>query len=195
MSEEEEPKKKKSGVGKILIFAVVGLVMMGAGMGVGYFMFGTATNSPEQIAAQIIEKNKGPIPEVAEEETEETADGGPPEKVSKDSLKSEVFETLYYELPGSLTTNLKDSRRFLQIGVGLSTQYDEAILENVESNLPAIRAAILATLSDYGEEDVVGREARTALSDDLKATINATLEELEGFGGVEGVLLTSFVMQ
>ena len=195
MSEEEEPKKKKSGVGKILIFAVVGLVMMGAGLGVGYFMFGTATNSPEQIAAQIIEKNKGPIPEVAEEETAETADGGPPEKVSKDSLKSEVFETLYYELPGSLTTNLKDSRRFLQIGVGLSTQYDEAILENVESNLPAIRAAILATLSDYGEEDVVGREARTALSDDLKATINATLEELEGFGGVEGVLLTSFVMQ
>jgi flagellar FliL protein len=195
MSEEEEPKKKKSGVGKILIFAVVGLVMMGAGLGVGYFMFGTATNSPEQIAAQIIEKNKGPIPEVVEEETEETADGGPPEKVSKDSLKSEVFETLYYELPGSLTTNLKDSRRFLQIGVGLSTQYDEAILENVESNLPAIRAAILATLSDYGEEDVVGREARTALSDDLKATINATLEELEGFGGVEGVLLTSFVMQ
>ena len=195
MSEEEEPKKKKSGVGKILIFAVIGLVMMGAGLGVGYFMFGTATNSPEQIAAQIIEKNKGPIPEVAEEETEETADGGPPEKVSKDSLKSEVFETLYYELPGSLTTNLKDSRRFLQIGVGLSTQYDEAILENVESNLPAIRAAILATLSDYGEEDVVGREARTALSDDLKATINATLEELEGFGGVEGVLLTSFVMQ
>lgn len=195
MSEEEEPKKKKSGVGKILIFAVVGLVMMGAGLGVGYFMFGTATNSPEQIAAQIIEKNKGPIPEVAEEETEETADGRQPEKVTKDSLKNEVFETLYYELPGNLTTNLKDSRRFLQIGVGLSTQYDEAILENVESNLPAIRAAILATLSDYGEEDVVGREARTALSDDLKATINATLEELEGFGGVEGVLLTSFVMQ
>ena len=195
MSEEEEPKKKKSGVGKILIFAVVGLVMMGAGLGVGYFMFGTATNSPEQIAAQIIEKNKGPIPEVAEEETEETADGGPPEKVAKDSLKSEVFETLYYELPGNLTTNMKDSRWFLQIGVGLSTQYDEAILENVESNLPAIRAAILATLSDYSEEDVVGREARTALLEDLKATINATLEELEGFGGVEGVLLTSFVMQ
>ena len=195
MSEEEEPKKKKSGVGKILIFAVIGLVMMGAGLGVGYFMFGTAKNSPEQIAAEIIEKNKAPIPEIAEEETEETADGGPPEKVAKDSLKSEVFETLYYELPGNLTTNLKDSRRFLQIGVGLSTQYDEAILANVESNLPAIRAAILATLSDYSEEDVVGREARTALSEDLKATINATLEELEGFGGVEGVLLTSFVMQ
>jgi flagellar FliL protein len=42
---------------------------------------------------------------------------------------------------------------------------------------------------------VVGREARQILSDDLKDTINTELEMLEGFGGVEGVLLTSFVMQ
>lgn len=195
MSEEEEPKKKKSGVVKILIFAVIGLVMMGAGLGVGYYMFGTSANSPEQIAAEIIEKNREPVPEAAEVEAEGTAGGAVPQKVTKDSIKSEVFTTLYYELPGTLTTNLKDSRRFLQIGVGLSTRYDQAILRNVETNLPAIRAAILATLSDYGEEDVVGREARNALADDLKAAINATLEELEGFGGVEGVLLTSFVMQ
>jgi len=195
MSEEEEPKKKKSGVVKILIFAVIGLAMMGAGLGVGYFLFGTAANSPEQIAAEIIEKNREPVPEVAGVESGGTDDASVPQKVSKDSMKSEVFETLYYELPGTLTTNLKDSRRFLQIGVGLSTRYDQAILQNVESNLPAVRSAILSTLSDYSEADVVGREARTALADDLKAAINATLEELEGFGGVEGVLLTSFVMQ
>ena len=195
MSEEEEPKKKKSGIVKILIFAVLGLGMMGAGLGVGYFLFGTATNSPEQIAAEIIDRSRAPVPEVAEVETEEIAGASIPEQVSKDSIKSEVFETVYYELPGTLTTNLKDSRRFLQIGIGLSTRYDQAILQNVESNLPAVRAAILATLSDYSEADVVGREARSVLAEDLKVTINATLEELEGFGGVEGVLLTSFVMQ
>lgn len=195
MSEEEEPKKKKSGIVKILIFAVLGLGMMGAGLGVGYFLFGTATNSPEQIAAEIIERNRAPVPEVAEVETEKIAGASIREQVSKDSIKSEVFETLYYELPGTLTTNLKDSRRFLQIGIGLSTRYDQAILENVESNLPAVRAAILATLSDYSEADVIGREARSVMAEDLKVTINATLEELEGFGGVEGVLLTSFVMQ
>lgn len=195
MSEEEEPKKKKSGVVKILIFAVIGLAMMGAGLGMGYFLFGTAANSPEQIAAEIIEKNREPVPEVSEVESKGSDDASVPQKVTKDSIKREVFETLYYELPGTLTTNLKDSRRFLQIGVGLSTRYDQAILKNVESNLPAVRSAILSTLSDYSEADVVGREARTALADDLKAAINATLEELEGFGGVEGVLLTSFVMQ
>lgn len=194
MSEEEEETPKKSGLGKILIFVGVGVIMLGAGIGAGYFLFGNQQNTPEQIAAEIIDKNRGQEAEVTEEEAD-VGEAAAPEKRSKESPKDEVFQTLYYEIPGNLTTNLKDSRRFLQIGIGVSTRYDEEILKNVEANLPAIRAAILATLSDYGEEDVVGREARQILSDDLKETINAELEMLEGFGGVEEVLLTSFVMQ
>jgi|TARA_B110000240_G_scaffold193777_1_gene240179 flagellar FliL protein len=194
MSEEEEETPKKSGLGKILIFVGAGVIILGAGIGAGYVLFGNQQNTPEQIAAQIIDKNRSQQAEVTEQETD-GEEALAPEKQSKESPKEEVFQTLYYEIPGNLTTNLKNSRRFLQIGVGISTRYDETILQNVEANLPAIRAAILATLSDYGEEDVVGREARQILSDDLKDTINTELEMLEGFGGVEGVLLTSFVMQ
>ena len=54
---------------------------------------------------------------------------------------------------------------------------------------------ILAALSDYTEEQVTGREARKLLSDDIRDVMNLKLEELEGFGGVEEVLLTSYVMQ
>ena len=195
MSEELEEPTKKSGLGKILTFGIIGLVMMGVGIGAGYFLFGKQSNSPEQLAAEIIERNGNAQPEDVEENPSEEIEDETPERQSKGSPKDEVFQTLYYEIPGTMTTNLKDSRRFLQIGVGISTQYDEVILQNVEANLLAIKAAILATLSDYGEADVVGREARNALSEDLKSTINAQLEALEGFGGVEGVLLTSFVMQ
>jgi flagellar FliL protein len=193
MSEEEET-QKKSGLGKILIFVGVGVIMLGAGIGAGYLLFGNQQNTPEQIAAEIIDKNRGQQAEVTEQETDVDEVPGP-KKRSKESQKEEVFQTLYYEIPGNLTTNLKNSRRFLQISVGVSTRYDETILKNVEANLPAIKAAILAALSDYEEEAVVGREARQILSDDLKETINAELETLEGFGGVEGVLLTSFVLQ
>ena len=195
MSEELEEPAKKSGLGKILTFGIIGLVMMGVGIGAGYFLFGKQSNSPEQLAAEIIERNGSTEPEDVDENPSEEAEDESPERQSKGSPKDEVFQTLYYEIPGTMTTNLKDSRRFLQIGVGISTQYDEVILQNVEANLLAIKAAILATLSDYGEADVVGRESRNALSEDLKSTINAQLEALEGFGGVEGVLLTSFVMQ
>lgn len=192
MADEEEP-KKKSGVLKIVIFAFAGFAVLGVGLGIGYFMFGTQQSSPEQLAAEIIERNsQSPDDGGGEGDSEENAK---PEKISKDSLKDEVFQTLYYEFPSTLTTNLKGSRRFLQIGIGISTQYDNEILTNVEAHMPAVKAALLVTLSDYAEEDVIGREARQILADDLKSTINAEMERLEGFGGVEGVHLTSYVMQ
>lgn len=197
MADDDDEPKKKSGILKILIFVVGGLVILGIGLGAGYVLFGVKPDSPEQLAASIIERN-GQAPDPSEEED---AEGGEdesrpkPEKVTKESPKDEVFQTLYYEIPGTMTTNLRDSRRFLQIGVGISTRYDDEILRNVESNLPAIKAAILATLSGYGEEDVIGRDARKAMSEELTIVINEELELLEGFGGVESVLLTSFVMQ
>jgi flagellar FliL protein len=196
MADEEDEPKKKSGILKILIFVVGGLVVLGIGLGAGYVLFGSQPDSPEQLAASIIERN-GKAPEPSEDDAEDgEGESRPkPEKVTKESPKDEVFQTLYYEIPGTMTTNLRDSRRFLQIGVGISTRYDEEILRNVESNLPAIKAAILATLSGYGEDDVIGREARKAMSVELTKVINEELELLEGFGGVESVLLTSFVMQ
>lgn len=195
MADDDDKPNTKSGILKILIFVVGGLVVLGIGLGAGYVLFGSKPNSPEQLAADIIERNGQAA---ASSEDEEGGEGGnrpKPEKVTKESPKDEVFQTLYYEIPGTMTTNLRDSRRFLQIGVGISTRYDDEILRNVETNLPAIKAAILATLSSYGEEDVIGRDARKAMSVELTKVINEELELLEGFGGVESVLLTSFVMQ
>lgn len=198
MADDEDEPKKKSGILKILIFVAGGLVVLGIGLGAGYVLFGSKAESPEQVAANIIERNSNAA---APSEDEDDVEGGEdesrpkPEKVTKESPKDEVFQTLYYEIPGTMTTNLRDSRRFLQVGVGVSTRYDDEILRNVESNLPAIKAVILATLSGYGEEDVIGRDARDAMSLELTKVINEELELLEGFGGVESVLLTSFVMQ
>ena len=105
------------------------------------------------------------------------------------------FKTSYYEMPGSLTTNLKGSRRFLQISVGMSTKYEQVVLENIENHLPTLKAAMLSTLSDYTEVMVAGREARAALENNLMDVLNAKLEELEGYGGIENLFLTSFIIQ
>jgi len=210
MAEEEEP-KKKSNIVTILIFVVAGFVLVGIGLGVGFMLFGGSQGSPQDIADEIVSQKEGELEADAEEDEEECqtdAEGEPildeegnclpvkdPEKISKETPEKEVFQTLYYELQGNLTTNLKGSRRFLQIGVGVSTKYDQAILTNVENHLTAIKADILAALSDYTEEMVEGREARKLLANDLRDVINAKLEELEGFGGIEEVHLTSYVLQ
>ena len=200
MADEEEP-KKKSGLITILIFVVAGFILVAVGLGVGYLIFGGSQNTPQDIANEIVTKQNGEEGSSSEDEDCEKdeegqcIEGTDPEKISKETPKAEVFQTLYYEIPGSLTTNLKGSRRFLQISVGVSTKYDQKILDNVESHLPSLKAVILAALSDYTEEQVTGREARKLLSDDIRDVMNLKLEELEGFGGVEEVLLTSYVMQ
>lgn len=200
MADEEEP-KKKSGLITILIFVVAGFILVAVGLGVGYLIFGGSQNTPQDIANEIVTKQNGEKGSSSEDEDCEKDEAGQcieetdPEKISKETPKAEVFQTLYYEIPGSLTTNLKGSRRFLQISVGVSTKYDQKILDNVESHLPSLKAVILAALSDYTEEQVTGREARKLLSDDIRDVMNLKLEELEGFGGVEEVLLTSYVMQ
>ena len=210
MAEEEEP-KKKSNIVTILIFVVAGFVLVGIGLGVGFMLFGGSQGNPQDIADEIVSQKEGEPEAKAEEddvECQTDAEGEPildeegnclpvkdPEKVSKETPQKEVFQTLYYELQGNLTTNLKGSRRFLQIGVGVSTKYDQAILTNVENHLTAIKADILAALSDYTEEMVEGREARKLLANDLRDVINAKLEDLEGFGGIEEVHLTSYVLQ
>ena len=69
----------------------------------------------------------------ASAESEVGEDGellGPPQKVVKISPEVEIFQTTYCE-PRTLTTNLKNSRKFLQVGIGVSTQYDETVMENV----------------------------------------------------------------
>ena len=122
-------------------------------------------------------------------------DNGSPQKQSKDAPEEEVFATIYHEFPGTFTTNLQGSRKMLQIGVGVSTQYDDTVMVNVESHQLALRSVILGVISEFTEEDVKGQVGRDALAAGLRVGINEKLEALEGFGGVEEVHFTSFVLQ
>lgn len=197
--EDEDTSKKPSGLVKILIGTFAGLGLVGIGLAGGYFLFGQQSADPSEIAGQIIARTDGATaePKTAEDRMDDASEGEDvePQKVSKETPKDEIYRTLYFEFPEKITTNLKNSRRFLQLGIGVSTKYDEEILVNVENNLPALKAELLAALSDYSDEMIEGREARKTLAEDLRTVINATLEELEGFGGIEGVHLTSFVIQ
>ena len=91
--------------------------------------------------------------------------------------------------------SLKASKAFLQVSVGVSTQYDETVIENVELHQLALRSEVLGVVSEFTVEQVEGKTGRDQLADSIKDAINARLEELEGFGGVEGVFFTSFVLQ
>jgi len=90
---------------------------------------------------------------------------------------------------------LRASRKFLQVGIGVSTQYDETVVRNVETHQLALRSEVLGVISEFTEEEVEGKDGRDAMADRMRDAMNVKLEELEGFGGIEGVHFTSFILQ
>ncbi len=209
---ENNEENKKGGIIKIAIFVAAGLVLLGVGLGIGALIFGGGSDPDPSAEVSEILEGKNPekekeLPaenENVEEESEvelecvENADGEeecvPKKKVKKVNVE-EKFLTTYYEFPGNFTTNLRDSKKFLQITVGVSTQYDEEVMINVESHQLALRGIILGVMSEYSEQDVAGRDGKQGLADAVRDALNVFLEDKEGFGGVEGIHFTSFVLQ
>jgi flagellar FliL protein len=192
MAENEEEQPAGGGlVKKLAIYGGGGLLMVGIGLAAGWLIFGNAQPDPSEEIEEIIERKM----QEREAADEMEADNGTPSKLSKATPEEEVFETIYHEFAGTFTTNLAGSRKMLQVGIGVSTQYDDTVMVNVDSHQLALRSIILGVISDFSEEQVRGGEGRELLADALRDAINAKLEELENFGGVEDVHFTSFVLQ
>ena len=192
MAENEEEQPAGGGlVKKLAIFGGGGLLMVGIGIAAGWLIFGNAQPDPSEEIEEIIERKM----QEREEAEEMEADNTTPSKLSKATPEEEVFETIYHEFAGTFTTNLAGSRKMLQLGIGVSTQYDDTVMVNVDAHQLALRSIILGVISDFSEDQVRGGEGREMLADALRDAINAKLEELENFGGVEDVHFTSFVLQ
>ena len=191
--EENEEPKKKSGLVKILLFVFAGILLVAVGLGVGYFIFGNKQPDPSEEIDAIIEKTKEEAEADKQAALEEAQSAA--EKVAKEKPEVEKFITTYFEFPGTFTTNLRSSRRFLQLGLGVSTQYDNEVMANIEEHQLALRSEILNVMSEFTEDDIQGKAGREALAKALADGINEKMLKLEGFGGVENVLFTSFVLQ
>ena len=143
MAEDNNQDNEKKSPIKLILMIVGGIVLLGAGLGIGILMGGGESSDPSTEISQIIEKKENPeaseknteeeIEEVAAECAEEEKDEEGncpvgPKKIPKITPEEEIFATTYYEFPGNFTTNLKESKKFLQISLGVSTQYDEQVL-------------------------------------------------------------------
>ena len=189
---EEEPKKKIN-FKKIALFGLGPIVLIGIGLGVGAFLF-MPTQTPVEQVEELIEKKLQQAGQLPSSEGEDEA-AAEPEKVYKDTPSTDTFVTSYYTFPDNFTTNLKGSKAFLQVSVGVSTQYDETVIENVEMHQLALRSEVLGVVSEFTVEEVEGKTGRDQLAGGIRDAINKRLEDLEGFGGVEGVYFTAFVLQ
>ena len=168
---------------KLVSLLVLSAVLAGGGFAAGLYFAGDPLSPSDQVLRLL--------------EQDSTTGGAAQDPQRQPRLLPEtaLFQTSYYSFADPLTTNLKGSRRFLQIGVGLSTQYDARVITNVETHVMALRSDMLAVISSFTETQIEGEDGRTQLALALMDAINARLTQLEGFGGVEDVFFSSFVLQ
>ena len=110
-------------------------------------------------------------------------------------VKADQFQISYYPMTENFTSNLRDGGGFIQVGLGVSTYYDERVLENLQQHEMAVRSAVLLQLADQDLDSLGTPQGKLALKARLAKAINGVLAEKEGFGGIDDVYFTGFVIQ
>ena len=199
--------KKKGKLGKLLVMGLGLLVLVGGGVGAGLYAAnsGLVGGSQEKVddGPRLVPKSEqkrageggaeGGEHASSEGDTAAASEGHGKETPSGSG--GEKFASNYFAMEKEFTANLQDSVHFVQVGVAVSTPYDDKVIENLKTNDIAIRSAILMTLGDTTEDQVFTSDGKKALQKRLVAAINQTLKEKEGFGGVGNVYFTNFVVQ
>ncbi|QTD56476.1 flagellar basal body-associated FliL family protein [Parasphingorhabdus cellanae] len=111
------------------------------------------------------------------------------------SFTESAFKATYYPIDGAFTSNLKNSNNFVQLSISIATYYDERVVENIKQHETAIRSTILMTLAEQEAAALSTHQGKEKLQGVLTNAINKMLKEKTGFGGINNVYFTSFVVQ
>ncbi|PZQ62049.1 MAG: flagellar basal body protein FliL [Sphingomonas taxi] len=221
-TEAAAPAPKKKGKMKMILIGVVGVVvLLGGGVGAGLYAAGSGLVGGGQAAhaAPAEDPNKPHLVPKSEQKRAGEGGGGEGEgghggggeggegggEAAAESHSTgeatpaghggEPYASNYFAMEKEFTANLQDSVHFVQVGIAVSTPYDDKVINNLKTNDIAIRSAILMTLGDTTEDQVFTSAGKQTLQKRLVASINQVLREKEGFGGISNVYFTNFVVQ
>lgn len=186
---EAKPAKKPGKMKKVLLLLGLVLAIGGGGIGAGLYASGGISGA----AAPAEDPNLPKL--VVREGVDAAAVAEARARARNGAPDPRVFQATYYPLEGNFTSNLAGGDAFVQIGIGVSTFYDERAIANLQTHEMAVRSAILLTLSEQDPAEITTLSGKQALKAALKDAVNGVLTNREGFGGIDDVYFTSFVTQ
>lgn len=190
---KEDAPKKKGGKKKWILIGVGALLLAGGGVGGGLYATGMIGGG----GAHDEKKSDGPrlVPK-SEQKYAGAGEGGEGGGEGGGSAEGgDANASSYYTFDKEFTSNLLDSVHFIQVGLAVSTPYDEKVITNLKTHEIAVRSAILMALAETDEEQVFTSAGKQQLQKRLAKAMNDTLKEKEGFGGIGNVYFTNFVVQ
>lgn len=218
MSDEAKPKKKKGGRMKLILLIAIAMVVGGAGAAGGLYAAGFF--SPKEEGPK--EDPNKPVLVLAGESAEDVAkahgyagggggeggghEGGGGHVVSGAHLPAKgidlpspanpaAYQATYFQLQTPFTSNMSDTDAFAQISIAVSTYYDIRVVDAIKAHEMAIRSQVLMMLAEQPVEALSTPEGKRALQAKIKTVINDILKQKTGYGGVDNVYFTNFVIQ
>ena len=213
---ESEPKKKGPLI-KIILMVVAVLFLIGASVGgtlLATGFFSKKDHAKEAVDEQLdkleggdghgeskkddghgeAKKDDGHGEAKKDDQGKPGAEAPAKELVTPDA-DNQRWKFNYYALEKPLLSNLAGSRKVMQVTLTVMTHYDDRVIKNVKTHELALRAGILDVMRQKTEADLREPDFRKALAEEVRLTINSLLEKYEGFGGIEEVMFTEFVVQ
>jgi|TARA_B110000285_G_C15135891_1_gene626857 flagellar FliL protein len=191
MADENIVEKDKIGRRTLLIIAAtaLGAILLITGLITGILFLTGAFDSDDEIMRRLnaIEGGSAAISSQPEDNS------GEPQLLELPDTNR--LDTLYHQFGQVFVVNVSNSRKVMQLNLTLSTHYDQMVVDNVIKHELAVRSAILDHLSFVTEEQTLEVGFRQRMGDELALVVNSELERNEGFGGIERILFTEFLMQ
>ncbi|RVT43333.1 flagellar basal body-associated FliL family protein [Sphingobium algorifonticola] len=222
MSDSAEPKKAKGkGMKMILILGVVAL-LGGAGAAGGLYAAGAFSHEetgPKEDPNKPVLVLKGEDPEEiakahaapAESKGEDgdsvaaSAHGAAPGLGHGKGAGKGIdlptpadpskYQATYFQVQMPFTSNMADSDAFAQISIAVSTYYDARVVEAMTTHEMAIRSEVLLMLAQQEQMALITPQGKAQLQKKLKSLINDVLKQKTGYGGIDNVYFTNFVIQ
>lgn len=184
---EKEPKKKGGLVKKLLIPVLLVAGLGGGGAAAGFFAAGMIGGGEHEDpnAPKVVLKDGSTV----------SAKAAGLKNVPKGALLDTKFKVTYFPIEEPFTANLRGETGFAQMALAVSTYFDDKVTASLTEHNIAIRSAVLMTISESDAMALETMEGKERLKTEIRDVINKTLTEKTGFGGIEDVYFTSFVVQ
>ena len=177
---DNEAGEKKSGSStlKIVIIAVTLALILGGGL-VGTTFYFVSNMNTEQA----------------------TSTGDDSSDSSEEEAESEpVLPPKYRSMDPKFVVSFSDQKkaRFMQFSLEIMSR-DAEVIKQIESHMPVIRSSLLMLFGNQKHEDMVTREGKQKLLNDVVVDINNSLQKVAGEDelqkSVEAAYFNSFVIQ
>jgi flagellar FliL protein len=201
--------KKNGGKKKKMIMLIGGIALLaGGGAAGGFFVAGGMSHkesrSEDPNRPQLVLKGENPE-EIAAQWTAKAHEQGEDHEAGDDDHGKGVdlprpksptrYQATYFQIPAPFTSNMADSDSYAQISIAVSTYYDGRVVQALQTHELAIRSAILLMLAQEEEIDLASPQGKEKLQQKLVKIINDVLKQQTGYGGVDNVYFTNFVIQ